>query len=165
MDCGLSVRARKVGSLELMTWDFAAYLRARLLRCGLLCFDVVAEQDVLVADVELAAADDGVGPALFSGAVRLFEAACFLVGFRIDFDECDDAGVVFPATFAAQIQHAVGDCQCTFSNGAILPLHFSSLHLHARPTAFITVPIHKVADARDSAVMIDHVGVGVNLLG
>src|SRR5687768_16758212 len=37
----------------------------------LLCFDVVTEQRILIADIELAVRDDGMGPGWFVGSISL----------------------------------------------------------------------------------------------
>src|SRR4051812_23262124 len=58
-------------------------------------FEVVAEEEVLVAEVEFGAGDDGVGPALFVGSVGLVETAVFFVAFRAGFDEGHGAFLIF----------------------------------------------------------------------
>src|SRR5205814_1765417 len=48
-------------------------------------FDLVAEEDVLVANVEFTAGDHGMGPAIFVAAVGRIEASMFLVARRRSF--------------------------------------------------------------------------------
>src|SRR5436853_6171046 len=71
---------------------------------GLLRLHVIAEQDVLIAEVQFALRDDGMRPAIQLRAVGLVEAAGFLVAFRAGLDQGDSTGAVL----APQVEVAVG---------------------------------------------------------
>src|SRR5437660_1218273 len=86
---------------------------------GLLCFYVVAEEEVLVAEVELAVGYDGVGPGIFAAVLGLFEAAVFFVGFGGGFDEDDLAAA---GVFFAEVEAVVGVGDGAFADLRLLPL-------------------------------------------
>ena len=61
------------------------------------CFQVVAKKEVLVPKVKPATGNDGMRPVIHSAAVRLIEAASFLIACRHGVDEGDAPFAVFGA--------------------------------------------------------------------
>ena len=95
----------------------------------LFLFEVVAEEEVLVAKVEFAPGDHWVRPAILIAPIRLIKAAFFFVGFWRRFDEHDGAA----AAFATQIEMAVGIAYRPFAEFFVAPDHFASFEVLTNP--------------------------------
>lgn len=54
-------------------------------------FDIVAEQEILIADVQLAVGDDRMGPGRLPSSVRLLETATLDIFLRVRLDQEHDA--------------------------------------------------------------------------
>src|SRR4051794_4494914 len=80
----------------------------------LLRLHVVAQQDVLIAQVQLAAGDDRVRPATGLAAVGLIESAAFVVAGRRRVDEHDGARAVL----LPEIEVTLGVADRAFAGGA-----------------------------------------------
>jgi hypothetical protein len=69
-------------------------------------FDIIAEQQILIAQVKLSVGNYGVRPGLFLGTIGLFETAFFSVAVRGRVDEDDRAGLFFAAIeFSVRVDH------------------------------------------------------------
>src|SRR5262245_13863430 len=88
----------------------------------LFCLQVVAEQKILIAQIESAACDDGVWPAIVAAALRLVHAAG---QFESQWSGLDKAHGAW-AVFLPEIEMTVGVCDGTFAQQALfLPDDFS----------------------------------------
>src|SRR5258706_12251503 len=86
-------------------------------------FEIITEQQILVAQVEFAPGDDGVGPAILLGSVRLVEAAMFFVAVGRGFDQGDGSLV-----FGTQIETAISIDERAFAELVFfLPFGFAAL--------------------------------------
>src|ERR1039458_7480256 len=122
---------------------------------GLLRLHVVAEQDVLVAEVEFAAGDDRVGPCFLVTAVGLLEAAMFLESVGRGFNEDHRALIL-----RAQVKPVIGIYYRTFAQLIVLPLGGTRLEVLARPAFVVRMAIDKIADLDDAAVLVPQDFVG-----
>src|ERR1019366_8642823 len=127
---------------------------------GLLRLHVVAEQDVHVAEVELATGNDGVGPRFLVAAVRLLEAAMFLEAFGRSFNE-DHCALVL----RAQVEPAIGIEDRALARRGALPLGLAGLEVLTRPALVVRMAIDKIAHLDDAAVLVAQHLVGIDLLG
>src|SRR5262249_4577485 len=124
--------------------------------------DVVAPQGVLLAQVELPAADDRVGPAR-GGAVGGLGAPCWLVAGRAGLDRRP------PAVVVAEVEPAVGVGQRGRAAARALVLARLALpqplarlpHGAIRLAAVVGVAVGVVADDDDAPVFVGQLGVEV----
>src|ERR1017187_6769996 len=116
---------------------------------GLLRLHVVAEQNVLVAEVEFAAGDDRVRPRFLVTAVRLLEAAMLLEAGGRGFNEDHRALVL-----RAQVKPVIGINDRAFAQLVVLPLGLTALEVLARPAFVIRMAIDKIAELDDAAVLV-----------
>src|SRR5689334_9475209 len=94
---------------------------------------VVAEQVVLVAEVELAAEDDRIRPhlPLLSGLAGLLQATLLLVGVRRRLHQRDRAALLSP-----DVEHAVGGRDLALADAAVRPRGLPRLDVQALQLAF-----------------------------
>src|SRR2546428_561642 len=86
---------------------------------------VVAEQEILVTQVEPAAGDDGVGPGGFSAAVRLLEAALLDIPGGGRLGQCDGTSL------AADVEVSIGADEGAFTHAPIGPGDLARLPVQA----------------------------------
>src|ERR1043166_1713417 len=121
---------------------------------------VVAEEDVLVADVHPAAENHRVGPALALAPVRLVEPAFFLVSLRRRLDERERAGSALAA--ADEMSVRVGDR--TLAYAPVGPHLLARLELDALQTAAAVQFVGVLSHEDDPAMVILDLFSGVDLL-
>src|ERR1017187_1419327 len=127
---------------------------------GLLRLHVVAEQNVLVAEVEFAAGNDRVRPRFLVTAVGLLEAAAFLETVGRGFTQGHCALVL-----RAQVKPVIGINDRTFAQLIVLPLGGARLEVLAGPALVIRMAIDKIADLDDPAVLVAQDLIGIDLFG
>ncbi len=126
---------QRTGSRFAFGWGkWKANARPRSLKglSDLLCgeffgLDVVAEDDVLLAEVELAIDDDGVGPTGAFAAAGGFEGRDFGVVFGGGFDEGDGAVL----EMEVEVTIGRGDGGAAFAGAALFPNHIAGHQLSA----------------------------------
>ena len=130
-------------------------------------FNIVAEQRVLVADVEFTVGDDGMGPRGFVGAVRLFKTATLEVLLPVWFDQKDRA------VLDAVIDSAVGEGHRAFGHTAFVAIGLVPQDFARRKveTHEITAPV-STSGARqliiandDTAMVVLHIFREPGVLG
>src|SRR5262249_9145279 len=95
---------------------------------GLLRLDVVAEKDVVIADVEPPAEDDAMGPRLLTAQIVLSESAGLLVAVG---GGCHEAGVAPAPIPVACHEVAAGVGYRSLAAVAVLPHHLACLDREA----------------------------------
>src|SRR5262249_14750670 len=121
---------------------------------------------LLIAEVEAAVGDDGVGPDLAGLAVeaafaRDLEAAGFVPAGGAGVDQDAGAGVL-----AVEIEPAVGAGQGALAQlAAAVPDGMAGLEVLANPAAAVGEAVDVLADAEHAAVMIDQHAVGPDFDG
>jgi hypothetical protein len=119
---------------------------------------VVAEQQALVAQVQLAVGDDRVRPGRGAAALRLVEVAAFdvLVGVRFHQDH--------RAALVAVVQPSVRRRDRALARPVGGPLHLAGLELNAGQPAAV-VAVHVPPHEDHAAVVVLHVAGEIDLLG
>src|ERR1044071_4511 len=126
---------------------------------GLFSLHVVAEQRILVADIEFAIGEDGMCPGRLFGAIGLFEATALKVLLAVRFNEQDRAGL------GAVVNPAVGESYRTFADAAFVGILFvpddvASLEVQTNQIAAAVAAVGAVQAAvedQHAAVVIFHV--------
>src|ERR1043166_4529304 len=117
---------------------------------GLFFPHVVAEEHVLVAEVEPAIRDDRMRPAVLRAALGLVEAAAFLVSVRRGFDERDGALLAL----AAAVEMPVGVTDRAFADSLVAPLDVAALELLADPSLAVREAVEVIAEEDHAAVVV-----------
>src|SRR5258708_7242495 len=112
----------------------------------------IAQQHILIAQIQPPARNDRVRPGLLAAAVGLLEAAMFPVAGRAGLDEGDR-----PRIFLAQVEMAVCTDERTFAKLVpLLPARHAGAKVLAGPAFAIGIAIDKIAHADPPAVVVAH---------